>query len=242
MSGFLHIPILIGTIAFVLSPSAPMAGGPPQPLTSCNQNVEGDVYLTGDLDCTGVGGFGVNLMKRATLDLRGFSILNAEQYAVQCFKRCSVVGPGSIVGSGGGIWAPHRLDVVDVSLIDNTLLGIGSGKLTMTRSSIDGSQVGITSGIRARLIDSSVTGSEWSGIVASATIPPASFEPCTHGRVFMWNSTVTGNGLGAGSEECETRQCVDVVSCREPRLDATSSCGTSLKDGTTESWGVCALD
>jgi hypothetical protein len=241
MSGFLHIPILIGALAFVLSPFAAMAGGPPQPLTSCNQNVEGDVYLTGDLDCTGVGGMGVNLMKRATLELRGFSILNAQYFAVQCFKRCSIVGPGSLVGAGGGIWAPRRLDLVDVDLIDNGLLGIGSDKLTMTASSVEGSRVGISSGLRARLIDSTVTGSEWSGIDAAGTFPPRS-GPCTHGRVFLWNSTVTENGLGAGSEECETRQCVDVVSCREPRVDAASSCGTSLKDGTSESWGVCALD
>jgi hypothetical protein len=242
MKGFFRTPLLIGTITLALSPAPAMAGGPPQPLTECNQNVEGDVYLTGDLDCTGVSGMGVNLMKRATLNLNGFSIRNAQDYAVQCFKNCDIIGPGSLVGNFGGIWAPHRVDVVDVDLIDNGVLGIGTSKLTMTDSSVEGSRVGIMAGARARLRNSTVTGSEWSGILSAATIPFSS-GPCTHGRVFLSSgSTVTGNGLGAGSPECETRQCADVVSCREPRIDATSSCGTSLKDGEPQIWGVCTLD
>jgi hypothetical protein len=243
MKGFFRAPFLIGTMTLALSPAPTMAGGPPQPLTECNQNVEGDVYLTGDLDCTGiVNGFGVNLMKRATLNLNGYSILNAHMFAVQCFKRCDIVGPGSIVGSGGGIWAPKKVEVVDVGLVDNGLLGIGSSKLTMIRTSVDGSRQGVTAGVRAELVDSSVTNSGWTGLRVSASFPSGS-GPCTHGKLRMTNSTVMDNGLDAlGEEWCDNGECVDVVTCREPRLDETSSCGISRKENVAETWGVCALD
>jgi hypothetical protein len=167
-------------------------------------------------------------MKRATLELRGFSILNAPDIAVQCFKNCTVVGPGTLTGNHMGIWAPNKATVVDVDLIDNSVLGIASNNLTMTGSSIVGSQTGIMGGKRVTLTDSSVTGSAFNGVEVSAYLPVGA-DSCSHGKLRLYNSTVSGNNL------------VDLVTCREPIVDETSSCETSAHSDTGAFWGVCSL-
>lgn len=241
MKRFPRIPVLIGAVMLAFSVSPATAGGPPQELTSCNQDVEGDVYLTGDLDCTGVGGMGVNLLKQATLELRGFSIRNAQNIGVQCFKACTILGPGSITGSHNGIWAPRKVSVVDVDLLDNGVLGIGGDKIELVDSSVEGSRQGIVGGRRVDLVNSTVTGSDWAGVTVASRLPPSS-GPCTHGRLSLRGSTVTGNATDSGAQDCIDRGCADVVTCRMPRLDDSSSCGTSLRDGPSEPWGVCTLD
>jgi len=233
--------------AFTLLAFAPVsstwAAGAPQPLTSCGQDVFGDVYLTGDLDCTGVGGTGVNLRRRATLELRGFSIRNADDYAVQCFRNCDIVGPGTLGGSFGGVWAPHRLTMTDVIVEDNEVLGIGTGRLKMERCTVSGGRYGIQGGVRASLVDSTVTGSEGTGVMVQASISFFGTQVCTRGKLSLVNSTVTGNVLDPNAANCADKNaCADISTCLAPRLDAASSCGTSSRYDDAGSWGACDLD
>lgn len=233
--------------AFTLLALAPLlatsAAAAPQPLTSCGQDVEGDsYYLTGDLDCTGVGGMGVNLFRRAKLELRGFSIRNAEEYAVQCFRSCQIVGPGTISGNWGGVRAPYRLAITDVAIVDNEAFGISGGSLRIEDSEIAGGRYGILGGLKAKLVNSSVTGAAGSGIEFAASFPFLKPGTCNRGRVKLVNSTVEGNAVAPELADCAGDVCADISTCLVPQLNASSSCGTSYQYDGTQSWGVCSLD
>jgi len=232
---------VLALLAFAPLTSA-WAASAPQPLTSCGEDVEGDVYLTGDLDCTGIGGIGVNLLKRAKLELRGFSIRNSEDFAVQCFKSCEIVGPGTISGSWGGVWAPYRLTITDVALVDNEVLGVASGNLRMKDCEVVGGRYGIRGGLKAKIVNSSVTGAAGSGIEIAASVPFIGPDACTRGRVTLVNSIVEGNGAAPLLANCAGNVCADISTCLAPKLDAASSCGTSYQYSGAQDWDVCTLD
>ena len=57
------------------------------------------------------------------------------------------------------------------------------------------------------------------------------------------NTTATGNGTGDGCGM--TRSCANLMTCRQPKLDSTSSCATSYVNGSGlpgSDWNVCAAD
>lgn len=222
------IPIVLAAVLCLVSQGAFAA----TELTACNQDIDDDVYLTADLDCTGTSGFGLNLRGRSTLSLNGFSIRNAELNVVQCWGRCSIVGPGSFVGNGAGPRSVRKMKIQDVA-IDGGLVGVEGYKLEITDSSITNAKYGIFVTRKLVLVDSTIEANLQYGI---GTTDPDS---CTT-RVKLENSSVTGN---ATDTTCTGPDgCADIVSCAAPRLDTTSACGTSLQSSGTDSWGVCSGD
>jgi hypothetical protein len=66
---------------------------------------------------------------------------------------------------------------------------------------------------------------------------------CVDGKLTVKATMLSGNGLDATCGV--TQACADVGSSTEPRLDASSVCGTSYVSGSGmpgSSWGICTLD
>jgi hypothetical protein len=241
---------LTAVLAFLPFESVPAAlAGPAVPLTNCGQTVTGAVYLTADLDCTGQSGHGVFFDGvRGRLELRGFTLSNAEMDGVECSGRCDIVGPGAIVGSGGqGVRAmPRRTTIDDVTISGSRYDGVASQNLVLRNSRvIDNGGSGIVFGVRALLLQSEVSGNQWDGIEGPFYGGYAGREDRCFGtkEARLLDSAVTGNRLSA---ECgSSRDCADLRSCRQPRLDVTSVCETSLVEpaGVVDAnWGVCSAD
>lgn len=98
-------------------------GGSAQALdiTTCSQTVPaGDTgNLTGDLDCPSLtGAAAVILEQRAVLAMNGFTIRAGgfPLWAVSCDDRCTVQGPGEVIG--GAIVAQRGLTLTDVDIHD----------------------------------------------------------------------------------------------------------------------------
>ena len=182
------------------------------------------------------------------LDLGGFSILNAET-AIHCSRRCTILGPGTISDSSGG------LDGYSITLIGVTLRNIANvavralKSLTLEGSLIENSGTGVLAPLRARLVDSQITGSRRDGIrgFGIRRFRRSGEERCVGRKVQLINSSVVDNNTGpfAGSDCAlgDYSGCADIRTCdRPPRLDATSSCGTSMSVESGTSFGVCTLD
>jgi len=102
--------LLAATIASLTLPLADIDPARAQtPVSSCEQVVEGDGYLTGDLDCGPNTEAGVEIRSGGSLDMRGFGIHGGE-YGVLCadegriisfmdvfrYTPCRVFGGGTI--------------------------------------------------------------------------------------------------------------------------------------------------
>ena len=76
-------------------------------VTACGQSVQQSGYMVADLDCSAESTDAPTLVlgHAATLDLGGFTLTGRTntQPTVQCSGRCDIVGPGTIVGSGGAV-------------------------------------------------------------------------------------------------------------------------------------------
>ena len=219
-----------------------------EPLSECsNEERFGKrYYLTADLDCGGARG--INLARSATLDLNGFSIRNAG-IAVHCSRRCTILGPGIISDSHGGIDG-YKVTLVDVTLRDIEEDAVRALKrLKLEVSLIETSGTGVLAPIRTLLVDSQITGNRRDGIrgFGIRRFRGRDEERCVGRKVQLINSTVAGNNTGPfAGNDCELGDysaCADIRTCdRAPRLDATSSCGTSLSVESGTSWAVCTLD
>lgn len=179
--------------------------------------------------------------------------------------RCTLEGPGTITGGGSppcnvGAVAFFR-KVIGVTTTGNTGSGISQAvhieNSTVSANGLHGVVVGNS---RTKLVGTSVSGNAGRGIEAIGAR-----------RVSLDQSQITANGgqgvfLGTGykgkavlraSSEvsgnsltpamCEAGGyvgigCGDIVSPQPPRLDATSSCGTSLNSNIGHPWGVCTND
>jgi hypothetical protein len=146
----------------------------PQPLSECGQTLEGNHYLTQDLDCSGVDGHGVFLVTHgARLELRGFSIQNVEPGfgAVLCSGTCRVIGPGalsSVVWVGGIKSSTARISNVTITgsphaavIAENVP---GSARVIIRDSVINGNFRGIRADRRVRLLDTVVSDNSTYGI------------------------------------------------------------------------------
>lgn len=250
------LPILVA--AALIAWTADAGAGvdpPPVEVTACGQRVPARTtgFLGADLAC--MSGWGVILEQDATLDLRGFTLsggLGVLCVSSRCplppcrrLGRCEVRN-GTITGTpfgaiagyritvrdmtldGGGV-GPHgpspcaRIDVVDSHL---NASGVLAGRVELVGSTLVDSCVVAA---RASLTSSTVMDDEACGVYANS--------------VELVDSHVVGNGLtysGCGVSFL----CGDLVTSRRPKLDATSTCDTSVDRRTypIASWGVCALD
>lgn len=232
---------------FVLAAASTAVALPPQPISDCvgQELPRGRYYLTNDLDCSGnPSTIGLYLTKGGTLELQGFSIRNADR-AVFCSGRCTIVGPGSLADSNTGVESSGRVTLVDVTVTGMVEEGVKVlGHLKMYNSRIENSSTGARVPLKAFLFDSEITGNRLDGIRGFGT----GEEPCGGGkRIRLTNSTVTGNNTGpfdlGECDEGNATTCADIRTCdRPPRVDTTSTCGTSLSVESGTTWGLCTLD
>src|SRR5262245_51054195 len=152
-------------------------------VTSCGQVIEGDGYLTGDLNCGSGTEAAVQIHSGGSLDLRGFGIQGGE-YGVLCageaqiigglevfpYAPCRVFGGGTIDGqSVVGIVASF-LDLADVTVrSDASIALIIHKRLSFTNMTLQlgPTAVGIETGPKQRIDGIGLTisgGGGWVGI------------------------------------------------------------------------------
>ncbi|HYC55123.1 MAG TPA: hypothetical protein VEL28_09315 [Candidatus Binatia bacterium] len=235
----LIVPLIAATYA--------AAASDPVPLSSCGVVGSGTYYLESDLDCSGAPGGAIEFIDRGRIELRGFTITgDSAQSAVRCQKRCDVVGPGVLDGAGVELAAVATIDGITIRnayvAVDAENVDSGRGTARITNSIFVDNEFGVLVSRYARLIDSSVTGSQRDGVWANGYVRKGPSGPC-RGRIVLENSDISGNGLAGDVCGSHDRPCVDVASCKPPVLDALSSCERSFRFGSIEeSWGVCTLD
>ena len=223
------------------------AGSPPLALTECGGLLKGSSYiLTGDLSCPGIAPltFGSNV----TLDLNGFTLSVPDGIAVNCLRKCTVNGPGRIEALGG-VYTARRTVVSGVTLVGTPILpnavgiGIHAAKLFVENTTVENFSIGITA-TNASIASSSITGNGESGMEVGFhpwSTPPEA--PCGGGKLRLVDSVVTGNVIAPRDGECGgANPCADIASCRRPRVDELSSCGTSLIYEGANTWSACDLD
>lgn len=218
------------------------------------------VLCTGSCRITGPG-----TIREAEMGISAYGKLTVSQVdvdaseyiGIQCFKSCSVTG-GTLSNSGDpqnpeiaggeGIRSTGVLKLDGVTITNN---GYGAlarsyprhhGRLIARNSVFSGNGIGAIADKSAKLTDSTATGN----LVAGVLIGDFLYEdPCPDAprTVALKNTAVTGNGTGDGCGT--TRSCADLMTCRSPKLDALSSCGTSYVNGSGlpgSDWDVCAAD
>ena len=98
-------------------------------VTACEQVVEGDAYLPGDLDCPPGTEAAIELRSQGSLDMRGFSIHGGE-FGVLCsgphkmeagveiyvYTACRVFGGGTIDGQSVQGIDGSRVDIADLTI------------------------------------------------------------------------------------------------------------------------------
>lgn len=203
----------------------------PVAVTACGQEVpRGAVgYLTGDLDCTGFTGGGIEgmaviLRDKATLELRGFT-LTASTFGVGCFepgdapgeyrnaKRCRIAG-------GGG------------AIVGASASGLsGARKLTVDDTTLSGNADALFNFHDVRLRNVTITGNER---------PILAVDLLT-----LEQSSVTSNGVGIGGARVKLvgsaaidNGSYDIYSARRPTVKKGSTCGVAVGPGSTV-WNVC---
>lgn len=239
----------------------------PVEVTACGQEIRSGHtgYLTADLTCpTSEGSIGVRLKNGAKLDLRGFTLTGGAA-AVACGRvadvdiavlptkggKCEVFG-GAIAGARYAAIVGRNVTVRDVTFTDIRALAIlslrkafvfeshfvGDGEsdiqadalVEVHGSTLEGTVV--NSGGKAVIESSSITGNLRDGVLGSL--------------VQLIGSSVTGNGTESTCGQVN-HACADILSVRQPVVDATSTCGLSAKlpipGGQLQiPWGVCTND
>lgn len=241
---------------------------PPVEITACGQEVlSGQTgYLSADLTCpTSEGSIGVKLRNGAKLDLRGFT-LSGGAAAVACGPygvsdvsvypnrgaKCEVFG-GTITGARYAAIVGREVRVRNVTfadlrayailslsktfVFDSHFVGNGENDIQADKvvevhgSTLEGTLV--NSGGKAIIDSSSITGNLHDGVIGSKLVK-------------LIGSSVTGNGTDSTCGQVN-HACADVLSTREPIVDASSTCGLSAKlpiaGGDLQvPWGVCTND
>jgi len=198
--------LLVILVSVPLMRSSSVAG---TPITTCGQEVD-DAVLVSDLDCSAQV-TGPALTIRRSLTMNGFtirgSILSPDSVstvAVDCGRKCEVIGPGAIVDSNGIGLAQisrGRLTVTDITVSGHAYIGIATvgAKLIgclitnnrigvlmtggmITQSTItDNLASGVAGGGKAKISDSDVSGNGGDGIALSL------------GGAILRNTTVRNN-------------------------------------------------
>ena len=95
-------------------------------ITACGQEVKGDAYLVGDLDCPEETEAAVTI-QNGHLDMRGFTIRGGE-YGVFCAKETGEIG----TATGEEIYKYVNCSVSNGTIVDQTELGVDASKLKLT--------------------------------------------------------------------------------------------------------------
>ena len=259
------LPVATATLLIALAGS-----GRGFDVTNCNVVVpENDVgVLVADMDCTGGQ---IAMRAGATLDLAGHTLQGDAHPIIWCLEhRCTITGPGAIVGDGKSIAiyveSRVKLFLSDVALRNHEfgVLGTFTGKSKLratnvtaedcTRGGLHGSRIkaaGVTilrsgsgsePGIQGRInaTDIAVEDGLAVGILCVGT--------CTLKRATVTNNAGVGilSTRGVNLKESTVTgndvgdAGIDIDSSSHPHLQL-STCGRSRSpDGSP--WGVCAND
>jgi len=228
-------------------------------IASCGADVPpGQVgVLQADLTCASTTA-AVELEDLATLQMNGHSISGAGT-GVFCFVRCTVQGPGEIVGAAnfGIVTSTNprpRVLVEDVTIRDGagSAIAFGApGLLDLTNVTVDNNGAGVSATNAGRIrgtnvvITNNANGGagarrlRFTGLTLQGNGAPGlvSFR----GGVHLVDSTLTGNNSGMGDLDLATR--------RRPGVYNTT-CGRSARvpdppavpAPTDPSWGICTND
>ncbi len=242
-------------------------------INSCGQVLEGGGYLSADLDCSGdtideptltVGSDGV-------VDLRGFTLTSRVSESVPtvvCDPRCTILGPGTIVGSpngDGGVigmppyrWSGTRVEVVGATITGGSK-GVVARRVSLQDAVVTGNRHSGVWSFYAIVESSELTGNgigddgilsgtalvgQLKARVTDSNISGNGKAGVVGPRTKLIRSTVTGNDA---DPSCTTEICADLFGESRPKLDS-SSCDTSATaqwpggTGAVQSWGVCDLD
>lgn len=254
--------LLTALLSIAGNPDSAAGGREPVTVTECGVVFPDpvDAYLVADLDCTTYPGLenrqpAITFLKRATLDLRGYTITAATGGAavstdvVLCWENCEVYGNGgTIVGGTFSVGGERRTTVVGATLRDMSHRAVdGDRKAIIENVTITGSQTEAIASPRRVIIRNSIItqnggiAQEDTGLVrmTSAVVFAAViriFDSMIYDnawpgaeafrRVDAENSVITGNGT---FPECGvTRTCnFDIGSRHKPRL-RDSVCDVSL--------------
>jgi hypothetical protein len=233
------------SVASGLALLATVADAAPLAITECHQEIAGTSgILTTDLDCSADPlSVGVDVL-RGDLYLDGHSITGAA-IGVACVERCTIYGPGTIVGNGMGVdqfsTSPSggKVRLIGVTVTGNDSGGIGGDRVKVEGSTVSGNGGLILSGnaigggvIGKKVLvrDSSVSGNLDFGVFS--------------GKIALRNSSVATNGTDGGCVHeygSYAGACGDLVSSKRPSVSPTSQCDVSVSP-PAGTWGVCSAD
>ena len=143
-------------------------------VTTCGTTVPAGVVATlaTDLTCPGVG---ITLGRRSSLELAGYR-LQADGVVVQCTEgKCTIVGPGEIVGAGSDICIfgpyPGKLTVTTRGLgtldVHDCDYGIyGGGPVRVEDVTVHGSVIGVWVNGSAKVLRVDASSNVFDGLVA----------------------------------------------------------------------------
>ncbi len=227
-------------------------------INTCGQVLQGGGFLSADLDCSAetVNAPTVILGNNGTLDLRGFTLTGRSSSGflatVFCSRHCTILGPGTIVGSSVSNNLSDDLQnvvgtdndhlggsIVDVenATITGGGLGIYAHQVNVDHAVITNNRsVGVWSW-RVKIDDSEISGNGLGSFgmarhgvlsviktrVRNSTIAGNARSGVSGRRLSIIDSTVTDNQVYS---DCTTKVCVD-LEAEALRVPGTT-CGTSL--------------
>jgi hypothetical protein len=265
--------LVLFTAGAILSPGSNAHAANSVEINSCGQVLEGGGYLSADLDCSGdttdeptltVGSDGI-------VDLRGFTLTSRASEdvpTVVCDPRCTILGPGTIVGSpngDGGVvgtppyqWSGTRVEVIGATITGGSK-GVVARRVSLQDAVISGNRHSGVWSFYAIVESSELTGNGIgdNGLLSGTALVGQLKARVTDSHISgngkagvvgphtkLIHSTVTGNDA---DPRCTTEICADLFGESRPKLDS-SSCDTSATvqwpggTGAVQSWGVCDLD
>jgi hypothetical protein len=252
-AGFKRAGATLAALTLIgLTVSAASAAKPIVPVTNCYNLVQDAIgELQGDLNCSTFGPTIVDL-ENATLRLNGFTITGiavptggATAGVINCRKKCTIEGPGTIVGGeagivmgGGKIVRVENVEIRDSLNVGANIVGESRARFTNVKiedsdgcayigetlilkdSEIVDNQCGIYSTGKLRVVDSD--------IINNTGSPDYQFGVFS-GKPKISGSTLTGN-------------LPDVKSNEKPGFH-DSTCELSDANGAPgANWGICSLD
>lgn len=252
----LRFPQTAAAVLFATTFAAPAIAA--EAITTCGQILNGDGYLTGDLDCSGDAGSGatVTFTKKATLDLAGFTLTGRPNdivtmpdgghygATVQCTGRCAINGPGTIVGgstsesavvSFGPYWQGRRIEITNVTLTGGAY-GAIANRLELHDVTITGNRTAGAWGERAEIVNSTITDNGEIGVQNYRTATVIGSTISGHGNagiqfsksITLVDSDVSGNDVDPGCA-ISPFPCADLKATKSVSVSADSSCGSSAK-------------
>jgi len=127
----------------------------------------------------------------------------------------------TVTGNQWGVAADRKL-VMDTCNVTNNANSVSALRGVISNSNLIDNRIGLVVGITVSLANSVISGSLGEGVLI--------------GRLLATGSTITGNCVAPSFTPC-----ADIRTNKRPRL-RDSSCGTSVRLDTTDSWGKCSLD